>query len=206
MTRCTSTKTTLDPLSTTLQKFWLSSVIFLSRLPPKQISHPHNQNTIIQNIEYINLRRPKSVKSNYQLAELWNGNFLGDPKCLTTHAQNIVNDAQGASWRWSSWWSTWFCYAYYFVTWDFKFFFQKELGTRCFLKTNTDLSGKNNYFIFDLLWNSDFPQKKLIGMWQKKSYQIKICLTGSWIIMSGHHDEWQRFLDMFLYNIFFAKL
>ena len=89
-----------------------------------------------------------------------------------------------------------------FCDMGFQNFFQKELGTRYFLKTNTDLSGKNNYFIFDLLWNSDFPQKKLIGMWQKKSYQIKICLTGSWIIMSGHHDEWQRFLDMFLYNIF----
>ena len=61
-----------------------------------QISHPHMiHNTIIQNIEYINLRRTKSVKSNYQLAEVWNGgNFLGS-QMSNCPRKNIVNDAEG---------------------------------------------------------------------------------------------------------------
>lgn len=48
-----------------------------------------------------------------------------------------------------------------FCDMGFQNFFQKELGTRCFLKTNTDLSGKNNYFIFDLVWTSDFLETQI---------------------------------------------
>ena len=100
MTRSTLTKTVLDPLSTTLQKIILIIIcyVFQSKLPPrlKYLTPTYIIcNTIIQNIEYINLRRTKSVKSNYQLAEVWNGgNFLGS-QMSNCPRKNIVNDAEG---------------------------------------------------------------------------------------------------------------